>query len=131
MGTIGLYEGYNTTGTPIQTVSVNIPFTGGGRIPIGLTVLDSGEYSIGLNFADLYRNNTGANYPYSIPGLISLEGSPATAGSSFYYYFYDIEVGEKNCLSDSVAVHAIVSDTADFSYTNTNFMYSFTNQSPS
>ena len=38
----------------------------------------------------LWRNNAGVNYPYTIPGIISITNS--TAGNGFYYYFYDWQV---------------------------------------
>jgi PKD repeat protein len=104
---------------------VNIP-AGAGRIDLGFDVPASGQYSIGLNQADLYRNNQGASYPYDIAGLMSLTGSSAQSGGDFYYYFYDIEVSEAACWSDSVPVVATISDTADFSYSSNNLTFNFT-----
>ena len=124
---IGLYDGYDTGGTPIQVVNVDIPFTGAGRIDLGISVPSAGQYSFGVNNADLYRNDTGANYPYAIPGLISLDGSPA--GSDFYYYFYDLEVSEPDCSSDSVLVSATVVAGADFSWAATVTTVDFTDLS--
>jgi PKD repeat protein len=51
---------------------------------------------------NLYRNNTGASYPYQIPGLISITGS--SAGAAFYYYFYDWEVIKDPCVSPRAPV---------------------------
>jgi len=123
--TITLWDGYNGNGNVIQTVTVNIP-AGAGRVNLGLEVPGSGQFSIGLNQADLYRNNAGANYPYDIAGLMSLTGSSAQSGGDYYYYFYDLEVSEAACWSDSVPVVATILDTADFSYSANNLTYSFT-----
>lgn len=105
---ISLSNGYNTTGTAgsiIETVSVNIPFTGPGRIELGITVPGPGQYSLGLDNAGLYRNDSGANYPYVAPGFMSIVSSSATStASDFYYYFYDLEIGEPSCASDTIAV---------------------------
>ena len=41
----------------------------------------------------LYRNNSGANYPYDIASAITITSSSAnTDPYSYYYFFYDIEV---------------------------------------
>lgn len=37
-----------------------------------------------------WRNNVGVNYPYTLPGVISITTS--TAGNAFYYYFYDWQI---------------------------------------
>lgn len=36
---------------------------------------------------NLWRNNIGVNYPYTLPGV--LEITTSTAGNGFYYFFYD------------------------------------------
>jgi trimeric autotransporter adhesin len=43
---------------------------------------------------NLWRNNVGVNYPYTIPGVISITAS--TAGAGFYYFFYDWQVATTN-----------------------------------
>ena len=51
-------------------------------------------------------------YPYSEPGILSITG--ASAGASYYYYFYNWEVATTNssCASDMVAVNAVVKSCA-------------------
>ncbi len=127
--TITLWDGYNGNGNVLQTITVNIP-AGAGRIDLGFDVPSSGQFSIGLNQADLFRNNQGANYPYAISGLISLTGSSAQSGGDYYYYFYDWEVSEASCWSSSVPVVATILDTADFSYSANNFTFAFTDLTP-
>ena len=127
--TFTLWDAYNGQGNIIQTISVNIP-SGAGRIDLGFEIPAKGSYSIGLNQANLFRNDGGANYPYSIPGLLSLTGSSAQSGGDYYYYLYDLEVSEAACWSDSVPVFASISDTADFSYTATNLTFNFTDLTP-
>jgi PKD repeat protein len=48
--------------------------------------------------ADMGRRNSGASYPYTIPGVISITGS--SAGAGFYYFFYDWEVKQEDCMSE-------------------------------
>lgn len=57
---------------------------------------------------NLYRNNTGATYPYQIPGLISITGS--SAGAAFYYYFYDWEVVKDPCISPRTPVYLVMDE---------------------
>ena len=127
--TINLWDASDGNGNLVQSLNVDVPFTGPGRIELGFEVPSSGNYSIGLNQADLYRNNDGANYPYTVPGLISLTGSPA--GTDFYYYLYDLEVARTPCFGDSVPAVATVTDSIDFSTAINNLTVDFTDLSPS
>lgn len=89
----------NGSGTTLQTIRKFIP-AGQGRVYLGLE-LQPGNYAIGGNSMRLYRNDNGAAYPYNIPGVISLTGS--STGGNFYYYFYDWEVQDIPCKSDTVS----------------------------
>ncbi|MDX1350777.1 MAG: M36 family metallopeptidase, partial [Putridiphycobacter sp.] len=116
--TVTLWDAYNSGGNAIQVVDVDIPFVGAGRVELGFHIPGPGQYSIGLSNADLYRNNSGANYPYVLPGLMTIVSSSATTTpADFYYYFYDLEVSETSCSSDSVLVTATVANT-DFDWNN-------------
>lgn len=86
-------------GNTLQTIRKFIR-AGQGRVYLGLE-LQPGDYAIGGNSMRLYRNDNGAAYPYSIPGYISLTGS--STGSNFYYYFYDWEVQDVPCQSDTIS----------------------------
>lgn len=54
---------------------------------------------------NLWRNNVGVNYPYSLPGVLSITAS--TAGNGFYYFFYDWQINY-GCESLRVPVNAVV-----------------------
>lgn len=125
---IRMWDQHNSLGNVIQTITVDIPFIGPGRINLGFNVPGAGQYSIGLDSANLYRNNAGAVYPYTIPGLISIVGSPASS-VDFYYYFYDVEVSKASCLSNPVMVTATV-DTIDFSWNINSLTVDFTDLTP-
>jgi zinc-dependent metalloproteinase lipoprotein len=50
--------------------------------------------------ADLYRNNAGAVFPYTLSGIISITGTDAASNGgsdSYYYYFYDWEISTTSC----------------------------------
>ena len=125
---VNLWDGADGNGNLLQSVTVNITQTGPQRVDLNLNVPGPGTYSIGLDFADLYRNNSGANYPYTAPGLMTITGSPA--GPDFYYYFYDLEVQAEGCFGDPVTVTATVIDVIDFSYASTGQTVQFTDASP-
>ncbi len=123
--TLNLWSGSNGTGTLLQSVVVNIP-AGPGRIDLGFSVPGPGSYSIGGSNVNLYRNDTGAEYPYSVPGLVTITGSPASSGH--YYYLYDLEVAAQACASEAVEVTVNV-DGAAFTYTEAFNVVSFTDAS--
>ncbi|MEL7195195.1 MAG: T9SS-dependent M36 family metallopeptidase [Bacteroidota bacterium] len=113
--TISLWNGFNGGGTPIASVTVNAT-QGPQRITLNLEVPGPGDYSIGGASIDLFRNQTGANYPYVIPNLLSIVSSSATTSpADFYYYLYDWEVEGPSCKSDLVPVTVQV-DNAEFEF---------------
>lgn len=121
--TINLFNGLSGTGTVIDQVDVDIDFEGGGRIDLGFVIDTPGEYSIGLNFANLYRNDDGANYPYDGSPFMNIVGS--SAGPDFYYYFYDLEIEAPSCMSEGVEVVAEVNGSALFNFETNNLTVEF------
>ncbi|MDP4684215.1 MAG: T9SS type A sorting domain-containing protein [Crocinitomicaceae bacterium] len=130
------YELFDTY-TPIDIKSTLVYSQGAGSITIELvdgglnvlgtvtTTVPAGESRIDLNFnvpvgynfrlvgknittGGLYRNNNSASYPYMIDNVMKITG--ASAGASYYYFFYDLEVVASNgtCPSDLVPVQAVV-----------------------
>ena len=127
--TIDLYSGPGASGEIIQTVVVDIDFTGSGRIDLGFVVEEPGVYSFGLNQANLYRNNSGPNYPYEEEsGIFTIIVS--SAGPEYYYYFYDLEVKTPGCVSEPVEVLAEVTGEAAFTFESEENTVSFFDNSP-
>ena len=60
------------------------------------------------NNTGLFRNNTGANYPYDIGGALSITESSAGV-PGYYYYYYNIQVEipcvQPNGCTDSLAIN--------------------------
>ena len=98
------------------------------RINLNIDVPSAGDYSIGGNQMNLYRNNSGPVYPYITPGLLSMTSSTANNAQSFYYYLYDWEIGIQPCESAIQVVTANVVD-AQFSMVENNGTVSFTDNS--
>jgi len=95
--TINIYNGPNGTGTVVSTVVVNITATGAQRINLNLSIPSAGTYSIGGVNMNMFRNNAGVVYPYTLAQVTSITGS--SAGAGFYYYFYNWEVQTAACKS--------------------------------
>lgn len=93
---------WDNGGTLVWDTTMNIP-NGNGRITLNRS-LAPGSYRIGGSQMNLYRNNSGPNYPYSLAGKVNITGS--SAGPSFYYYFYDWEIAGDPCLSERTPVIA-------------------------
>lgn len=90
----------NVASTGVSTVTLNIP-------------LAPGIYRIGGTQMNLYRNNSGAAYPYTANGAVSITGS--SAGSAFYYYLYNWNVTLVGCTSTRTPVTVVVG-TPNISY---------------
>ena len=128
--TIVLWEGADGSGAVVDQVSVPMS-TGPQRVTLNLEIPGPGTYSVGGTNVDLYRNNGGANYPYEIGGLVSINSSSAfTNPIGFYYYLYDWEVQAEPCNSDRKLVNVAVASAA-FSATqdSTTATFVFTDQS--
>jgi hypothetical protein len=84
-------------GNLVQSFDVFIP-KGQGRVGLGIE-LQPGSYAIGGQLLDLFRNTTGAVFPYTTPGnRVSITGS--SEGGGFYFFFYDWEVQDIPCQSN-------------------------------
>ena len=58
-------------------------------IPVGTDL----ELGVASNGSNLFRNNSGAIFPYNIGSFVSITGTNANP-SDYYYFFYDIEIEE-------------------------------------
>jgi len=99
----------NSVGTVLETRTVNIP-SGVSRVILDIDLpVANGLQLVGPLSPNLYRNDAGCNYPYTISGMISITGSSASTNpTGYYYYFYDWEVKEQDCISARVPVFAFV-----------------------
>lgn len=120
---------WDGNGALLDSAVITTTTNGSQRVNLGFT-LQPGDYRLGGSQMNLYRSNSGANYPYQIQGMVSITGS--SAGASFYYYAYDWRVKEL-CLSpySRVVLNAIPNPTPSFTYSESNGVFSFTNTSTS
>jgi len=98
----------NALGQVIRTKTVQIP-QGDSRVELGFEVPQGDGFQLGLAGGvsnNLFRNNSGASYPYKVDGILSINGNSA-GNPGFYYYYYDWEISA-SCQSAAVPVTAMV-----------------------
>ena len=111
----------SSDGTVLQSKTLTIP-TGitmvelNFDLPVGNDLVLTTDkavnlISLGSEGPQLRRSDSNVNYPYDIPGVLSLKNS--NLGDDRYYYFYDWEIDfyDTECLSERVAVLAVVDTT--------------------
>jgi PKD repeat protein len=115
--TFYLANGINNYGIPpnpnaiVDQVTVNL-VDGPQRVDLNLLVPEAGQYNIGGDNVDLYRNSSGANYPYILNGYMSIDSSSSfNTATQSYYYFYNLRVRGPLCIStlDTVIISPIIS----------------------
>ncbi|MBI4645173.1 MAG: PKD domain-containing protein [Bacteroidia bacterium] len=123
----------NSANEVLQSATVNVPAEE-SRITLNFALpVESGLRLVGTNYPGLFRSNSNVNYPYEIPGLISIKMSSATTNPyGYYYFFYDWEVSSPSCISTRAPVVATVyfsAPVANFNYINDDGTVTFTNLS--
>ncbi|HNF71883.1 MAG TPA: M4 family metallopeptidase, partial [Chitinophagaceae bacterium] len=99
----------NAGGTTLQSVTVNIP-TGGSVVTLNMPIPVGTGLQLGLatgSTVNLYRNSTGAVYPYT-NGPISITGNTAAGSPTYYYFFYDWVIKAPDCYSVRTQATVIV-----------------------
>jgi Zn-dependent metalloprotease len=118
----------DTFGTIIDQKNVFVP-DGASRLTLNIDLLPSTTtiYELGVQDSmNLYRNTAGAVYPYNdSKGLVSIIGNNIPGGTTtgqagYYYYFYDWEVQEPDCISLRSTATASISNVLNASTTSTN-----------
>jgi len=125
--TISLRDG---SGSLIESATVFIN-EGESRIDLNLEVPVGNNLRLqGPSQPRLYRNSNSTDYPYDLNGMISIHDNSAD-DLDYYYFFYDWEVKEADCVSDRTPVSAIINNmpVADFSWNDDNGSVEFTNLS--
>ncbi len=59
-------------------------------LPVGGDITLSAFGADGVSSPELYRNQGGVEYPYVLPGALEIVNS--SFGSSYYYYFYNMQI---------------------------------------
>lgn len=103
---------WDSQGNQLNQYVVNVPGTGNQTVTLNIP-LTPGSYRIGGTQMNLYRNNSGANYPYTFNNVVSITGS--SAGSAFYYYLYNWGITLPPCTSIRTPVLCAIGAQGTFS----------------
>ncbi len=121
--------------TPAYTVYDTTLYLAAGKTTLSLNWFVSAGSNYRLVGAgpiyNLYRNSTGASYPYDIQGKVSIIGN-SYGNPAYYYYFYNWKIKGNTCRSLRSPVEITVNTSnpvADFSFTENNSTISLTNLS--
>lgn len=101
---------WDTTGIQLQSIPVSFP-NGIGTVTLNIH-LAPGSYRIGGTTMDLWRNNSGGTYPYTLTNpdtILIITGS--SAGPLYYYYIYNWQVQNDPCISPRTPVTATIGGT--------------------
>ncbi|MDP4763833.1 MAG: T9SS type A sorting domain-containing protein, partial [Salibacteraceae bacterium] len=114
----------DNNGNSLQIASVTL--TNGEQIvPLNFVIEPGFDYQLGISGnsqANMFRNNSGPNYPYEINGIVSITRSSANGDPyGFYYFYYDWEVrdlclSERSMISASTGICTGVQDIENFNF---------------
>ncbi|MFT6166017.1 MAG: PKD repeat protein [Vicingaceae bacterium] len=106
----------DANGTVLQSISRFVP-AGAFRVNLNFKIDPGTDYQLGIPVGtqpNLYRNNSGTSYPYTIANKVSIKRSSAgTNPTGFYYFFYNWRVKSPDCSSARIPVNAIVDTTCN------------------
>jgi hypothetical protein len=101
----------NQNGAVLQSKTVYVP-DGESQIDLGFYIQPGVDYQLGWPVAsspDLYRNSSGAHYPYDFSDLISITRNSSGDGARWYcYYNWMVEQAPVACTSTRVPVAATI-----------------------
>jgi PKD repeat protein len=112
------FELWDASNSVLQTLTVNLA---GGKqtVVLNFPLIPGSNYSLRLNSSsttDLYRNNFGVSYPYTISNLVSITTSSASPNpENYYYFFYNWVVETQSCVSSRAAVTGTINVCAGIS----------------
>lgn len=96
----------DNSGTVIQTLTTFIA-NGQQTVTLNFDVQPGNNYQLGTTTdPDLYRNNDSPSYPYTVTDVVSIETS--SAGTDYYYFFYDWDISTPGCTTERTEVLAEV-----------------------
>jgi len=100
---------WDNTGTLLQTIPVAFP-SGSATVSLNLHMNPGTGYRLGGISMNLWRQNSGPAYPYTLSGVINITGS--SAGASYYYFYYNWHVVNDPCVSARTPVTASIGGPA-------------------
>ncbi len=95
-----------TSWTGVSTVTSGQP----QRIPFNTIIPQGTQYRLRPSVnPGLWRNTTGANYPYLVPNVFSITGHNFSGYPQYHYYFYRVGVSAAHVYAEDAGVTGITS----------------------
>ncbi len=97
----------NSSNTVLQSIVANL-VDGVNTVTLNFNLPVANDLILGIGgTSNLYRNQSGAVYPYNIGSSVSITNSNSgTPG--YYYYFYNWKIQEPGCISNRTMVTAAI-----------------------
>lgn len=78
------------------------------QLGFNMPIMNDLELGVSGTGSDLFRNNSGASYPYLLGNLASITGnsSPYAGDTNYHYFFYNLNIQE-SCLSNFSQTYAV------------------------
>jgi bacillolysin len=105
----------DASGNTLQSFTANITHAGKTTVPLNFHVPAGTAYQLAATGTtiNLFRNNAGANFPFTIGSFASITGTDVSASNpKYYYFFYNWVVQKDPCVSAPVPVIATVTPSA-------------------
>ncbi len=99
-------EVVDLNGEPVLSTTVDVP-KGESRVTLNFDLPVGTQYFLKVSgtLLDLQRARSGAQFPYTIAGLISItESDVKSTAPGTYYFFYDWEVVKSGCVGPRTAI---------------------------
>tara|TARA_B100000683_G_scaffold211044_1_gene205728 strand:+ start:17906 stop:21238 length:3333 start_codon:yes stop_codon:yes gene_type:complete len=117
---IETFEIRDVNGNVLDDTTVTV-VPGGHRVYFNYIMSAGTNYELGVNgnSNNLFRHNSGVNYPYNFGSLASITSSSASSPLNYYYYYYDIEVRQSSqpvnyyiCDGQSITISGNIYDSS-------------------
>jgi PKD repeat protein/murein tripeptide amidase MpaA len=119
------------SGNVLQSLTVNVP-DGESVVDLNFNLPVANDLRlVGPSFPNLYRNNAGCTYPYTLTGVLSVKYSSAQQNpTGYYYYFYDWTLLQPACISARTEATVTIIQgvpSVNFTYVQNGYEFQFTN----
>ncbi len=85
-------EWRNSGGTVITDTIINL-IDGEQRVNLNFVIDPGTDYQLAASgTTNMYRQTSGLNYPYAVPGVMSIRTTNSGSTTNRYYFFYDWEI---------------------------------------
>ncbi len=114
---IRIIELRDAAGTVLQTKTVNLPI-GWSKVYLNFDVPQSTDLQLALGAGSqpLFRNTSGATFPYGVSRVVEIFGGTPVATRYYYFYDWSIFIPYQECTSNRIAAVAQIGSGSSTSF---------------